>query len=76
MESLTCCPTNRTRLAVRIIRKDTAGPAMKSLTSCQAIRARLGMRTVRINMARPGITHFLSSQWDQIRSEDNKKGHS
>ena len=34
MESLTFCQANRIRVAVRIVRTDTAEPAMELLTFC------------------------------------------
>ena len=34
MKSLTYCQANRTRVAVRTVRRDTAGSVMKSLTNC------------------------------------------
>ena len=47
MESLTICQANRTRVAVRFMRRDTARPAMESLTPYQANRTRVAMRSVR-----------------------------
>ena len=38
---------------MRILRRDTTGPAMKSLTACQANRTRVGVRTVRRVTAGP-----------------------
>ena len=51
MESLTPCQANRTKVAMRTVRRDTAGPAMESLTPCQANRTRVAVRTVRSNTA-------------------------
>ena len=50
-ESLTSCQTNRTRLQVRTVRRDTAGPDMESLTSYQFNSTRLGVRIVRRDTA-------------------------
>ena len=54
MESLTSCQVNRTRVAVRTVKRDTAAPGMESLTSCQANRTRVAVRTVRRDTAAPG----------------------
>ena len=57
MESLTSCQANITRVAVRIVRRHTAGgPGMESLTPCQAnSRTRVSVRTVRRDIAGPGM---------------------
>ena len=51
MESLTYCQANRTRVGVRTVRRDTAGPGMESLTNCQVNRNRVGVSTVRRDIA-------------------------
>ena len=53
MESLTGYQASRIRVAVRTVRKDTAGPGMESLTGCQANRTRVAVRTVgtQLNLA-------------------------
>ena len=55
MESLTSCQANKTRVAVRTVRNNTAGPGIESLTYCQANRTRVAVRTVRRNTAGPGM---------------------
>ena len=42
------CQGNRTRVAVRTVRRDTAEPGMESLTNCQT---RVAVRTVRRDTA-------------------------
>ena len=42
-------------MAVRTLRRDTAGPGMESLTSYQANRTRVTVRTVRRDTAKPGM---------------------
>ena len=51
MESPTHCQANRTRVAVRTLRRDTAGPGMEPLTRCRANRTTVAVRTVRSNTA-------------------------
>ena len=51
MESLTSCQANRTRVAVRTVRRDTVGPGMESLTCCQANRTRVVVRTTQLDLA-------------------------
>ena len=40
MESLTCYQANRTRVGVRKVRRDLAGPNMESHTFCQTNRTK------------------------------------
>ena len=42
-------------MAVRTVRRDTAGPGMESLTYCQANRTRVAVRMVRRETAGPGM---------------------
>ena len=53
IESLTYCQANRTRVGVRTVIRNTAGPGMESLTFCQAngIRA-VGVTKVRWDIAK------------------------
>ena len=74
MESLTPCQANRTSVAVRSVRRDTAGPAMESLTYCQANRTRVAVRAVRKDLA---WNHSLSVKPTGPEcSKNSKKGHS
>ena len=67
MESLTFCQANRTRVGVRIVRRDTTGPDMESLTNCQANRTTVGVRTMRRDSwTCHEITHMLSSKQDTV----------
>ena len=59
MDLLTSCQANRTRVAVKTVRRETAGPGMESLTPCQANRIRVAVRTVKRDTAGSGMTHFL-----------------
>ena len=47
-------------MAVRMVRGDTAGPAMESLTYCQANRTRVAVRTVRRDTARAVMESLTS----------------
>ena len=67
MESLTYYQANRTRVAVRTVRRNTAGPGMESLTLCQANRTRVAVRTVRRDTAGPGIESLTPCQANRIK---------
>ena len=68
MASLTSYQANTTRVAVKTVRMDTAGPGMKSLTlGCQANRTRVPMRTVRRDTAGPDIESLTFYQANEIR---------
>ena len=54
MELLTCYQANRTRVAVKTVRRNTAGPGMKSLTYYQAKRTIVIVRIVRRDIVGPG----------------------
>ena len=75
MELLTSCQTSKTRVAMRIVRRDTAGPGMELLTSCQINTMRVEITTVRRDIDGPNhvITYRLLSQQDQHSSKDGEK---
>ena len=53
MKSLTSYQANRTKVGVRVVRRQLDGPDMKLLTGCQAKRTRVGVRTVRRHPVEP-----------------------
>ena len=54
-------------MAVRTVRRDTAGPAMESLTFYQANRTRVAVRTVRRDTAGPGMESLTPCQANSIK---------
>ena len=62
MKSLTPCQANRTRVAVRTVKRDTARPGMESLTYCQANETRVIVRIVERDTAGPGMESLTSCQ--------------
>ena len=64
---LTNCQSNRTKVAVRTVRRDMAEPGMESLTFCQANETRVAVRTVRRTQLDLPWNHSLSVK--QIGSE-------
>ena len=67
MESLTSCQAKRTRVGVRTVRRNTAGPGMESLTYFQANRTRVGVRTVRRSTAGPDMKSLTPYQANRTR---------
>ena len=51
MKSLTDCQTNRTRVAVKMVRRDTTGPGIETPTCCQVNRIKVAVRMVRLREA-------------------------
>ena len=68
MESLTYCQANSTRVAVKTVRRDTAGSGMESLTYCQANRTRVAVRTVRWDTAGSGMESLTCYQANRARA--------
>ena len=63
MESLTNYQANRTRVTVRTVRRDTAGPGtVESPTICQGNMTRVAVRTVRRDTAGPGMESLTPCQ--------------
>ena len=73
MESLTNCQANRTRVAMRTVKRDTAGPGMKSLTYCQPNRTNNEDTENEFSWMWYEITHNLSNHQYQIEVEKNEK---
>ena len=48
MESLTDCETNRKRVAVKMVRRDTTGPGIETPTCYQANKIKVAVRMVRL----------------------------
>ena len=58
---------NRTRVAVRTMRRDTAESGMESPTACQANRTRVAVKTMRRVTAESGMKSPTSCQANRIR---------
>ena len=67
-----------TRVGVRTVRRDTAGPGMESLTNCQDNRTRVAVRTVRRDTAGPGMESLTYCQANRTRVAVRtvRRGHS
>ena len=64
MESLTNCQANRTKVAMRTVRRDTAGPGMESLSYYQGNRTRMAVRR---DTVRPGMESLTCCQASRTR---------
>ena len=77
MESLTACQAHRTRVGVRTVTRDTAGPGMESLTDYQAHKIRVEVRTVTRVIAGPGMKSLTTCQGNRTRvGVKTEKGYS
>ena len=66
-------------MAVRTVRRDTAGLGTESLTFCQANRIKVAARTVKRDITPSDMKSLTCCQANRIikrGSEDSEKGHS
>ena len=59
--------SHRTKAAVRMVRRDTAGPGMETLTFCQTNRTRVAVRTVRRDAAGSGMELLTTCHANKTR---------